>query len=93
MSACQKHFGDWGLFNPVRDGFCTLLSIPTVSLPMEEVPAPRRPVPMGYLFSPEVLSANWREVFNSFSPALIALGLSVAPVVIDLAYKEIERRG
>lgn len=48
---------------------------------------------LAYLFRFDVLSANWRSVLSSFSPTLIALGISATPLVADLAYKEMKKLG
>ena len=67
---------------------------PPVALPV----VPRgRPMPLGegfaYLFRFDVALPNWRHVLSSFDPVTAALLVAAAPVIVDLASKEMRKRG
>jgi len=48
---------------------------------------------LAHLFRFDVLSANSRYVLLSFSPVLIALGVSAAPIVADVVHKKLKEAG
>ena len=46
-----------------------------------------------YLFSPDVLSANWKHVLSSFAVPAVAVAMWAAPIVADVTYKKLKEVG
>jgi len=82
VSECEKRFGDWRIFNPLRDRICELQGISTAPPPPPALPTPAPPAYVPYAPA-EVVARQIVTVKPPEAPA-------VAPEIIVRAPLEVE---